>query len=225
MAAAVSNQTIEFRCDCTQSYYAYVYADEPYIIHLCSEYWNVPLRGTDSQAGTLIHEISHFTVIAGTDDHAYGQKNSLALAIATPVDALDNADSQEYFAENTPYLPMAAVYIPTNNFTDAPVAQSVPVYAMGSSVAATKEPGEPAHGGNAGGGSVWLNWTAPATGTVQVSTLGSGFDTVLAVYTGDEVGNLTLVAANDDADADMNGDGKIGMPEILYVLQKVAGLR
>ncbi|MEO8196116.1 MAG: M35 family metallo-endopeptidase [Thermoanaerobaculia bacterium] len=28
--------------------------------------------GTDSKAGTLVHEMSHFNVVASTDDHAYG---------------------------------------------------------------------------------------------------------------------------------------------------------
>lgn len=204
LAAALSNETIEFRCDCTEYYFAYVYVDEPYIIHICNEYWNAPLAGTDSQAGTIIHEMSHFAVVAGTDDHTYGQKNSLALAISNPVDALDNADSHEYFAENHPFMPMAAVYVPTNTFGDAPFVTSVPAYAMGSSTGANKEPGEPEHAGSAGGSSVWLGWTAPVSGTVQMSTLGSTFDTLLAVYTGSEVGSLSQVAANDDADSEAN---------------------
>jgi hypothetical protein len=69
----------------------------------------------------------------------------------------------------------------------------------GTSVAATKESGEPAHAGNGGGHSVWWTWTAPANGRLTVTTSGSGFDTLLAVYTGDSVSALTLKAANDDA--------------------------
>ena len=68
----------------------------------------------------------------------------------------------------------------------------------GTNVGATKEPGEPAHAGSAGGKSVWYRWTAPAAGTVTIDTLGSGFDTLLAVYTGSAVNALTQVAANDD---------------------------
>ena len=69
----------------------------------------------------------------------------------------------------------------------------------GSTVAATKEGGEPNHVGNAGGRSIWYRFTATASGTVTVETLGSRFDTLLAVYTGGSVGSLTQVAANDDA--------------------------
>ena len=38
--------------------------NEPYKIYLGSVYWSAPAIGTDSQAGTLIHEMSHFAVVA-----------------------------------------------------------------------------------------------------------------------------------------------------------------
>ena len=63
---------------------------------------------------------------------------------------------------------------------------------------ATKQAGEPEHAGNPGGGSLWYSWTAPADGTVKLDTCESGFDTLLAVYTGTSVNALTPVAANDD---------------------------
>jgi subtilisin family serine protease len=63
---------------------------------------------------------------------------------------------------------------------------------------ATSESGEPHHGGNEGGKSVWWKWTARANGTANISTLGSSFDTLLAVYTGSVVDSLTLIAGNDD---------------------------
>lgn len=69
----------------------------------------------------------------------------------------------------------------------------------GSNVDATKEPGEPDHAGEAGGRSVWWSWTATTDGLVTFDTIGSDFDTLLAVYTGSAVDALTLVAENDDA--------------------------
>ena len=68
----------------------------------------------------------------------------------------------------------------------------------GTSLLATKETGEPNHAGNGGGASVWRKWTAPAVGQVSLDTHGSGFDTLLAVYTGSGVGVLTPVASNDN---------------------------
>ncbi len=69
---------------------------------------------------------------------------------------------------------------------------------LGSTLGATREPGEPFHAGNVGGHSLWFAWTAPASATVTVDTIGSNFDTLLAVYTGTVLTNLTLLAANDD---------------------------
>lgn len=63
---------------------------------------------------------------------------------------------------------------------------------------ATKEASEPAHAGDSGGKSVWWTWTASATGTLNLHTHGSGFDTLLAVYTGSAVNSLAQTAANDN---------------------------
>ena len=103
--SAFSTKAITLDCSCTQSYYAYVYPTQPYKIYVCNAFWSAPMTGTDSKAGTLVHEMSHFNVVAGTDDWAYGQSAAASLAISNPTRALDNADSHEYFAENTPSLP------------------------------------------------------------------------------------------------------------------------
>ena len=73
-------------------------------IYLCGAYWNAPATGTDSQAGTLVHECSHFTVNGGTLDYVYGQDDAKQLAITDPAEAIFNADNHEYFAENNPPL-------------------------------------------------------------------------------------------------------------------------
>lgn len=100
---AFDTRPITVDCKCKKNYYAYVYPNQPYIIYVCNAFWSAPMTGTDSKGGTLIHEMSHFTVVAGTDDHAYGQTNAKNLAISNPDLALNNADSHEYFAENTPF--------------------------------------------------------------------------------------------------------------------------
>lgn len=101
---AFDTKPLTVDCSCKKSYYAYVYPNQPYIIYVCSAFWSAPMTGTDSKGGTLIHEMSHFTVVAGTDDHVYGQSGAKSLAISSPTQALDNADNHEYFAENTPFL-------------------------------------------------------------------------------------------------------------------------
>ena len=96
---AFSNKTVSFFCDCTDSSYAYVYSNRPYEIHLCGAFWTAPALGTDSKAGTLIHEMSHFDVVASTNDYAYGQTACRKLASKQARKAIANADSHEYFAE------------------------------------------------------------------------------------------------------------------------------
>lgn len=102
---ALDNKPLTLDCSCKKSYYAYVYPNQPYKVYLCRAFWTAPLSGTDSKGGTLVHELTHFTVIAGTDDFAYGHAAAKQLAITNPADARFNADNHEYFAENTPNLP------------------------------------------------------------------------------------------------------------------------
>ncbi len=101
---ALDSKPVVVDCSCKQSYYAYVYPTQPYKIYVCNAFWSAPMSGTDSKGGTLVHELSHFNVVAATDDHAYGQSAAASLAISNPTRALDNADSHEYFAENSPFL-------------------------------------------------------------------------------------------------------------------------
>jgi peptidyl-Lys metalloendopeptidase len=105
ISTAMNSAGVTFDCKCKQNYYAYVYSNQPYTIYLCKVFWTAPLAGTDSKAGTLIHEMSHFDVVAGTDDVVYGQSAARNLASSDPNLAITNADSHEYFAENTPALP------------------------------------------------------------------------------------------------------------------------
>lgn len=64
--------------------------------------------------------------------------------------------------------------------------------------AATLEQGEPNHAGKPGGKSIWYTWTAPANGVMTFSASGSAFDTLLAVYVGGSVSNLTEVESDED---------------------------
>jgi hypothetical protein len=79
-------------------------------------------------------------------------------------------------------------------------SNSIPISGGGSGFNnyATLEPGEP----NPGDGivpatnTVWWNWTAPTNGPASVQTYGSGFDTIIDVYTGSVVSNLVCVTSN-----------------------------
>jgi len=101
---ALDNKSKTFDCSCNQRYFAYVYPSQPYKVYLCKAFWSASTTGTDSKGGTIIHEMSHFNVVAGTDDIVYGQSGAMSLADSSPSDAIKNADSHEYFAENKPNL-------------------------------------------------------------------------------------------------------------------------
>jgi hypothetical protein len=98
-----------------------------------------------------------------------------------------------------------------NNFADAEEL-SLTDPNTGSNVDANHETGEPIHDPSALNAdpplsqttleginnSIWWQWTADTTGTVTVDTIGSTFNTVLAVYTGTSVNSLTQIALNDN---------------------------
>jgi hypothetical protein len=93
----------------------------------------------------------------------------LALAIADP-------PANDAFAGASPMAGMAAT-------------------AQSTTANASKEPGEPSHGGYQGGGSVWWTWTAPSDTVASFDTAGSAVTTTLAVYTGAAVSGLARVTS------------------------------
>ena len=73
---------------------------------------------------------------------------------------------------------------------------------------ATRETGEPSHGGDSGGSSIWYAWAAPQDGLAAVDVSGSQIDAVVGVYTTSD-GGATL-----DAAAPVDGsDGSDGLYE------------
>ena len=97
-----------------------------------------------------------------------------------------------------PVLVLAAP--PANDAFDSPtVLSGFPVTANGTNVDATLEPDEPlpvSRWWEDAAASVWFRWTSPTTGPVQIDTLGSDFDTMLAVWRGNELISLELLADN-----------------------------
>jgi len=98
----------------------------------------------------------------------------------------------------TSSVTVIGAFKPVNdNFADRIILTGSRVGATSSTLDATREIGEPNHAGATNGQSVWWTWTAPANELVAISTYGSDFNTLLAVYTGDSVSNLTSVAGHN----------------------------
>jgi len=90
-----------------------------------------------------------------------------------------------------------------------------PVEVSGSNVEATKEEREHIPGLAPAGHSVWFEWEATSTDWVSVGDCGTGFPTVLNVFTGTELTNLTSVLKlNGSAGPDCPGGngGKYTFP-------------
>ncbi len=69
----------------------------------------------------------------------------------------------------------------------------------GTNADATKEQFEPKHAGKDGGRSVWYRWIAPFSGDAVFHTCNAAtFDTLLGVYTGPHLLNISQVVSNDD---------------------------
>ncbi len=98
-------------------------------------------------------------------------------------------------------LAVRAQAVPPNDGFAAPSGLVEPVQLVeGSNVGATSEVGEPPIAGFQAAHSIWWSWTASVDGKATIATTGSAFDTVLAVFTGESVDALSLVAEDDNED-------------------------
>ena len=109
------------------------------------------------------------------------------------IKALDKTNS-------TPIVTYSVVPIPVNDhFANATKAPAAGALYLSNNKYATRETGEPAHAGLLGAGaSLWWNWTPASSTNVLLDTSGSEIDTVLAVYTGVYLTNLTRVIATNN---------------------------
>jgi hypothetical protein len=91
-----------------------------------------------------------------------------------------------------------------NRFSQAPLLPAGEGRYTGNNIFATKQAGEPNHAGDDGGASVWYNLRLNHDRLLRISTRGSDFDTLLAVYRGPDVRHLVVVRQNDDVDLGNN---------------------
>jgi hypothetical protein len=140
--------------------------------------------GNDKHLGSDLTSVLAFNVTDGVTyrivvDGYNGASGTVQVALSYRPGALPNPPPNDKFATR---IPLHALNVTTT----------------GTSYFASKEPQEPDHADELGGASVWWSWTAPVSGEVVSDTLGSNFDTLLAVYQGSVLSNLVSVASNDD---------------------------
>src|SRR5262245_12331825 len=91
---------------------------------------------------------------------------ALALGMGLPFRAYVKGVVNDAFADRTPIL--------GPNIEDITLEKA-------PNLDASRETGEPRHGDQPGGASVWWKWTAPRAGLLIVDLSGSTFDTLLGI--------------------------------------------
>jgi len=150
--------------------------------------------------------VDNLTLVASNDDIAFPtiEQSSLSFPAVSgntyyiAVDGYDGAVGNIVLSINPPF---------NDAFTNCQSLSGAIGQTNGYTIGASKEPGEPDHNADFGGHSVWYCWTAPANGAISFDTIGSDFDTLLAVYTGSAVNALTVVASDNDSGG--NGTSRV----------------
>jgi hypothetical protein len=108
-------------------------------------------------------------------------------------------------ATPTPTVTATATSTPTpcvppanDDFANGAGIGAVPYAANLSTACATSQVNEPQPCASIGS-TVWYSYTPSETETLQADTIGSHYDTALAVYTGTDLGSLSNVACDDDS--------------------------
>jgi hypothetical protein len=198
--------------------------------------WTAPVSGDavidtmGSSVDTLLavytgNNLATLTLVAQNDDAVAIDANNSFIFQSRVIFAAVAGTTYQIAVDNFAGTPAGTIALhynlsgtpPANdNFANAVTITGAKGQVAGSTLAATKQTGEPNHGQSVGSRSVWYNWTAPADGQVTFDTFGIYFDSLLAVYTGDAVDALTLVVEDDDI---VDGIVQISRPSF----QAVAG--
>ena len=161
---------------------------------------NTEGSGFDTLLGVFHHVPGTATLIGDNDDVVHGVvQHSEVRFNATAgneyrfvVDGFDGASGSIVLNVDPP---------PNDDFTGCLALTGADGALTGHNIGATRESTEPTHASTFGSHSVWYCWTAPRAGVVEWSTIGSDFDTSLAIYRGDALNSLTPVASDNDSGA------------------------
>ncbi len=169
--------------------------------------WTAPFTGegtawtenSDYQANVFVYQGTGGSLtLADPDD--YEPDNYRYFEAVAGTTYTISVDRDENYNWGTPFTLYLSAVPGNDDFADAEVLTGEVATAEGSNEGASSEYGEPYHDPvDEGYPSVWWSWTAPSAGMFTVSTEGSSFDTLLAIYSGTEVSGLQRVAQNDNA--------------------------
>jgi hypothetical protein len=171
---------VVYRASCGSGAWTPIHTNPPHVIVACRSLNNQYLDlALGSNCVCHDYKIELYEVGSSTPDDVRSRTNDVNLAQHREEQLYQDYCLSDFFASCASLSGSSGSHADDNSY-------------------ATKEPGEPNHAENPGGKSLWYCWTAPTNQPVTFDTLGSTFDTLLAVYTGSSVSNLTLMASNDD---------------------------
>ena len=110
-----------------------------------------------------------------------------------------------------------------DNFADRVVITSLPFSDSFSTLDATIEPGEPLLCPFPNGSTVWYEFTPSTMVFLQANTHGSGYDTTLAIYTGDPFAPTFPLACDDDSGPGLTSQIQATAPAGVTVYLQVGG--
>ncbi len=194
--------------------------------------WTAPAAGTlslDTYGSSLDTTLAAYTGAAvnaltqrAANNDAGGVQSFISVAVTAGEVlqiAVDGAGTAESIFSLNYFFQPTVPGLANDAFASRTVVSGAGGTFTGSNIGATGEVGEAVHEASAPPtASVWWSWTAPANGVAVIDTLGSDFDTIVAVYTGTDVTALTLVASNDDAGGPQSRVGFLCTAGTAYVI-------
>jgi len=137
------------------------------------------------------------TPVACNDDGGPSHTSKITLLLTGATTYYFLAGGGSATASGNLHFNMAFSPVPPNDTCAGAITVSGSTYINSQSTIAATSTGDPVPDCAALGNGVWYKYTAATDGQIVVDTIGSDFDTVLAIYTG-TCGSLTQVACNDD---------------------------
>ncbi len=164
--------------------------------------WVAPASGFLQVNKATSYQFQYYGIYTGSSvDHlqpvnmtSYGNNNYRLIVEQGTTYYFQFSGGAHNFSFNLQFLTIGSAT--NDNFTNAQVLKGNSLNFGPSAIAdATMEPGEPLHMGDVPQKSIWWKWQAPMWGIYSFNASSSlASNVVLAVYTGDSVDALTLVA-------------------------------
>ncbi len=162
------------------------------------------VSGTASDSGVNPSGVSQvFVAVNAAQLTALGTANWTAVAPLQPGLSVIKASAVDQSGNISATATVEVNYLvqgpPNDFFVNAIPLSGTSGTVLATNTAASKEVGEPDPAGNPGGKSLWWTFTPSSDGLFTLSTSNSTFNTIMGLYTGTNVADLTTIVDNAEA--------------------------